>query len=253
VLKTRVIPCLLLRNGGLVKTVKFKDPKYVGDPINAVRIFNEKEVDELVFLDIGATAAGSGPNFELLDRISSEAFMPFGYGGGITNIEQIRRLFAMGIEKIVLNTSAAHDPKLVSEAASLAGSSSIVVSIDVRRSWLGKYSVYTRAGETELKRDPVEYAADMQKHGAGEILLNSIDRDGTMSGYDLQLVRAVSEAVAIPVVAVGGAGQVRHFREAVDNGASAVSAGSLFVFHGRHRAVLITYPPYKDLEKLFST
>jgi imidazole glycerol-phosphate synthase subunit HisF len=252
-LKTRVIPCLLLRNGGLVKTVRFKDPTYVGDPINAVRIFNEKEVDELVFLDIGATAAGKGPGFELLNDIASEAFMPFGYGGGISKADQIRRLFALGVEKIVLNTAAEARPELVSEAAALAGSSSVVVSIDVKRSWLGKYSVHTLGGKQDTKRDPVEFAREMQERGAGEILLNSIDRDGTFSGYDLQLIAAVSRAVDIPVVAVGGAGEVRHFREAVDHGASAVSAGSLFVFHGKHKAVLITYPDYTDLEKLFAS
>jgi len=250
-LKTRVIPCLLLLKGGLVKTVKFRDPKYVGDPINAVRIFNEKEVDELVFLDIGATPAGKGPNFELLTAIASEAFMPFGYGGGITRVDQVKQLYAMGVEKVVLNTSAERMPELVSDAASIAGSSSIVVSVDVRRSLLGRYTVYTQAGRYDTKRDPVEYVREMERRGAGEVLLNSIDRDGTMSGYDLELIRMVAEAVNVPVVAAGGAGELRHFREAVDRGASAVSAGSLFVFHGPHRAVLITYPNYTDLEKLF--
>jgi cyclase len=252
-LKTRVIPCLLLRNAGLVKTVKFKDPKYVGDPINAVRIFNEKEVDELAFLDIGATHAGSGPNFELLTHIASEAFMPFGYGGGITDLQQIKRLYAMGVEKVILNTAAHADPNLVSEAVALAGSSSVVVSIDVKRGWLGKRSVYTRGGQQDTKKDPVEYAREAERLGAGEILLNSIDRDGTQSGYDLELIRDVAGAVSIPVVAVGGAGQLQHFKEAVEYGASAVSAGSLFVFHGKHRAVLITYPKYDELERLLSS
>jgi imidazole glycerol-phosphate synthase subunit HisF len=252
-LKTRVIPSLLLRNGGLVKTVKFKDPTYVGDPINAVRIFNDKEVDELVFLDIAATPAGRGPNFELLTDIAGEAFMPFGYGGGITTIEQVKRLFALGIEKVVLNSAAHADPDLVSKAAELAGSSSVVASLDVRRSLFGKYSVYSRCGQHDTKRDPVEYARQAQQRGAGEILLNSIDRDGTQSGYDLQLISMVARAVTIPVVAVGGAGEIAHFRQAVDHGASAVAAGSLFVFHGKHRAVLITYPDYQRLETLFSS
>lgn len=252
-LKTRVIPCLLLRNGGLVKTVGFKDPKYVGDPINAVRIFNEKEVDELVFLDIGATPAGKGPNFELLENIVSEAFMPFGYGGGVTTVAQIKQLYGMGIEKVVLNTAAETTPGLVTEAASIAGSSSVVVSVDVRRNWRGKYTVHTKGGQRDTGRDPVEYAAKMAQAGAGEILLNSIDRDGTLSGYDLELIAMVAKAVDVPVVAVGGAGELRHFREAVDHGASAVGAGSLFVFHGRHRAVLITYPNYRDLENLLSS
>lgn len=252
-LKARVIPCLLLLNGGLVKTVKFKDPRYIGDPINAVRIFNEKEVDELVFLDIGATHAGQGPNFELLSVIASEAFMPFGYGGGITCVEQIKQLYTMGVEKVVLNTSAECTPDLVSQAASLAGSSGVVASIDAHRSWRGTYSVFTQGGKHDTKRNPVEYAQELERLGAGEILLNSIDRDGTMSGYDLELIGKVSDAVNVPVVAAGGAGELHHFREAVDRGASAVSAGSLFVFYGRHKAVLITYPNYADLEKLFSS
>ena len=252
-LKTRVIPCLLLRNGGLVKTVRFKEAKYVGDPINAVRIFNEKEVDELVFLDISATPAGREPNFELLTSIASEAFMPFGYGGGVTRLDHIKQLFALGVEKVVLNTAAESNPELVSQAASLAGSSSVVVSIDVRRNWRGRYTVYTRAGQHDTKQEPVEFARDMERRGAGEILLNSIDRDGTFSGYELPLISAVARSVGIPVVAVGGAGDPEHFREAVMHGASAVSAGSLFVFHGRHKAVLITYPDYRDLEKLFSS
>ena len=250
-LHARVIPCLRLRNGGLVKTVKFKNPCYVGDPINAVRIFNDKEVDELVFLDIGSTTALNGPNFALLADIASEAFMPFGYGGGITSIDHVKRLYALGIEKVVINTAAADKPGLISEAAALAGSSGVVVSMDVRRNWLGKYSVCAASGQRDLKRDPVAYAQEMEERGAGEILLNAIDKDGTMDGYDLELVHSVCEAVSVPVVAVGGAGKLHHFREAVDEGASAVAAGSIFVFHGKHRAVLITYPEYEELERLF--
>ncbi|MEO8464176.1 MAG: AglZ/HisF2 family acetamidino modification protein [Gammaproteobacteria bacterium] len=246
----RIIPCLLLKNGGLVKTVRFKKDRYVGDPINAVRIFNEKEVDELVFLDTSATSAGNGPNFRLLEDIASEAFMPFGYGGGITTLEQIRRLYSLGVEKIVINT-AATNPGLVSDAAGLAGSSSVVVSIDARRGLFGKYSVYVEGGRRDLKTDPVSYARDMEKRGAGEILLNAIDRDGVMEGYDLELIRRVSEAVSVPVVAVGGAGSLKHFREAVEHGASAAAAGSMFVFHGKHKAVLITYPKYDEMRKLF--
>lgn len=249
-LKTRVIPCLLLRNGGLVKTVKFQNPTYVGDPINAVRIFNDKEVDELVFLDIGATPADSEPNFDLLNDICSEAFMPFGYGGGITNLEQMKRLFSMGVEKVILNTAAVENPDLINDAASMAGSSSIVVSIDVRRSWMGKYSVHSRGGTRKTGLDLVEHAQEAERRGAGEILLTSIDNDGSMSGYDTDLVSKVASALTIPVTAVGGAGSLEHLRQAVDAGAAAVSAGSMFVFHGRHRAVLITYPDYEELEQL---
>jgi len=251
-LHARVIPCLLLRNGGLVKTVKFDNARYVGDPINAVRIFNEKEVDELVFLDISATAARDGPNFALLADIASEAFMPFGYGGGITRLEQVRRLYALGVEKVIINTAAVENSSLISQAAALAGSSGVVASIDVRRSWLGKYSVWTHSGKTDARRDPVAHAREMERLGAGEILLNAIDRDGTQDGYDLELIGRVSEAVSVPVVAAGGAGTLQHFRQAVDAGAAAVAAGSMFVFHGKHRAVLITYPDYNDLEHLFA-
>ncbi len=251
-LRTRVIPCLLLRNGGLVKTVKFGEAKYVGDPINAVKIFNEKEVDELVFLDITATAANRGPNFELIRDIATEAFMPFGYGGGITTIEQVASLVALGVEKVVLNTSVVERPEFIREAANLVGSSSVVVSIDVKRSLLGRYEVVTRNAGRKSGLDPIEWARRAADLGAGEVLLTSVDRDGTQKGYDLALLRQVTEAVSIPVIASGGAGSLDDFRAAVQEaGASAVAAGSLFVFHGKHRAVLITYPDYRELEKVF--
>lgn len=251
-LNTRVIPCLLLRDGGLVKTVGFESPRYVGDPINAVRIFNDKEVDELVFLDIGATSSGGGPNFDLLADIATEAFMPFAYGGGVASLEQAKQLFALGVEKVVINTAAARRPSLITQVADVAGSSSVVASIDVRRNWLGHYSVCVNGGREDCRMDPVAHAQEMERRGAGEILLNSINRDGKQSGYDLELVSRVSGAVSVPVVAVGGAGNLTHFREAVDRGASAVGAGSLFVFHGKHKAVLITYPERKELEELFA-
>lgn len=251
-LRTRVIPCLLLRNGGLVKTVKFADPKYVGDPINAVRIFNEKEVDELVFLDISATPAGRGPNLELVRDIATEAFMPFGYGGGVRTIEQVASLVALGVEKVVLNTVATEQPGFVRDASRLVGSSSVVVSIDVRRSLFGKYEVVTCSGTRKTGLDPVEWARRVEDLGAGEIFLTAVDRDGTQKGYDVPLLRQVTDAVSIPVIASGGAGSVEDFRAAVREGrASAVAAGSLFVFHGRHRAVLITYPEYANLQQVF--
>jgi len=250
-LRVRVIPCLLLSDGQLVKTVKFKNAKYIGDPINAVHIFNEKEVDELVFLDISATPAGKEPDYDLIKDIAGEAFMPLSYGGGITHIEQIKRLYKLGVEKIIMNT-AATNASLVSEAASIAGCSGVVVSMDVRRNLFGKYSVYVAGGKRDTKRDPVSYAREIERCGAGEILLNAIDRDGTLQGYDLELISQVTAAVNVPVVAVGGAGDINHFRQAVDCGAAAVGAGSLFVLHGRHRAVLITYPEYHQLEQLFN-
>ncbi len=251
-LNTRVIPCLLLQDNGLVKTTAFESPRYVGDPINAVRIFNDKEVDELVFLDIGATPSGRGPDYELLEDIASEAFMPFAYGGGISSIEQARRLFSLGIEKVVINTAAVHSPGLIGEVAAVAGSSSVVAAIDVRRNWRGQYSVWVNGARQDCRCGPVARARDLESQGAGEILLGSINRDGAQSGYDLELIRNVSGAVSIPVVAVGGAGSLGHFREAVNHGASAVAAGSFFVFHGKHKAVLITYPERPEIEALFS-
>ena len=251
-LRARVIPCLLLRNGGLVKTVKFDDPTYVGDPINAVKIFNEKEVDELVFLDISATGEGRGPNFDLVRDIATEAFMPFGYGGGVTTLDQVRQLTACGAEKVVINTGAVARPELITEAAETVGSQSVVVAIDVSKSLFGRYEVVTHSATRKTGLDPVEWAQKMERAGAGEILVNSVDRDGKMSGYDVALVRKIADAVRVPVVACGGAGKLEHLREAVVDGhASAVSAGSLFVFHGKHRAVLITYPKYSELEALF--
>lgn len=248
--RTRVIPCLLLKNLGLVKTVRFKHPTYVGDPINAVRIFNDKEVDELVFLDITATLERRPPPFEPIGKIASECFMPFCYGGGIRSLEHVTQLFTLGVEKVALNSSAAENPQFVNEVASVAGSQSVVVSIDVKRNLFGRYRVYTHSGTTRTEHDPVDYARRMQDSGAGEILLNSINRDGTMTGYDVELIRRVSGAVTIPIVAAGGARGVPDFAEAIRAGASAAAAGSVFVFTGKHRAVLISYPSFDELISL---
>lgn len=251
-LRIRVIPTLLLRNNGLVKGVKFKDHKYVGDPINAVKIFNEKEVDELVFLDITANETGREPNYELIRDIASETFMPLGYGGGITNLEQIRKILSLGVEKIIINSAAFYTPELIKSASATAGSQSIVVSMDVKKGLLGGYEVYVNSGKKRTKQSPVEYAQKMEELGAGELIVCAIDREGTQLGYDNSLIRQVSDAVGIPVVAAGGAGQLADLASAVKDGrASAVSAGSLFVFHGRHKAVLITYPKYSELQELF--
>lgn len=251
--RVRVIPILLIKDGGLVKSVKFKDYKYVGDPINAVKIFNDKEVDEIVILDISASAARTSPNLKAIKEIAGEAFMPLAYGGGITTLEQIKQLIAAGVEKIVLNNSAYNNSKLISEAASWIGSQSVVVSIDVRKNIFGKYKVYILNGSKSTGIDPIEYAVNMESAGAGEIFLNSIDRDGTFDGYDLDLVEKVSKAVSIPVVAIGGAGKTEDFSDAIAKGASAVGAGSLFVFQRPHKAVLISYPSQQELKtKLYS-
>lgn len=248
--KTRVIPVLLLRGRGLVKTVKFKDPKYIGDPINSVRIFNEKEVDELVFLDITATSEGRSPNFDLLADIAGEAFMPMAYGGGVTTMEHVRRIFALGFEKVIINTAAYIVPQLVRDAVAVYGSQSIVGSVDVRRTLLGHYQICSHSGKTKHSVSLKEHVKKLERLGVGEIIVNAVDRDGTQSGYDLTLIREVSSSVGVPVVACGGASGLDDFAAAVhEGGASAVAAGSLFVFVGPHRAVLINYPARDDLAK----
>jgi imidazole glycerol-phosphate synthase subunit HisF len=247
------MPCLLLRGAGLVKTVRFKDPNYVGDPRNAVKIFNEKEVDELILLDINATPEGKEPQLELIREIVSEAFMPVAYGGGITSVEQARTILALGVEKIVVNSFAIEHPDFVTEAAALFGSQSVVVCIDAKKDLWGKYDVWTHGGRNKTRLDPVECAVMMEKKGAGEIVLNSIDRDGTRTGYDLALIRAVSSVVHVPVIACGGAGRVEDLALAVkEGGATAVAAGSLFVYQGKHRAVLINYPAPAKLKELLA-
>lgn len=249
-LRTRVIPSLLLRNAGLVKTTRFRDPVYIGDPINTVRIFNEKEVDELTFLDITATVENRKPPFKLLSEIAGECFMPLGYGGGIRSLEDIRDILGLGAEKVIINSHAVEHPDFVRESSDRFGSQSVVVSIDARKKPLfGGYEVHIRGGREGTGLDPVRHAVRMQELGAGEILLTSIDRDGTMSGYDLDLVRAVSGAVDVPVIACGGAGSIAHLAGAVQAGASAVAAGAFFVFQGKHRAVLINVPPREELER----
>ncbi len=251
-LTIRIIPCLTFKENGLIKTVKFKDPTYVGDPINAIKIFNEKEVDELVFLDITATAEKKGPNFKLLKEIASECFMPLGYGGGITTLQEIEQLFSIGIEKIIINSAAHSNSELLTQASKIFGSQSIVASIDVKKSWLTKKpTVYTHSGKNDTKLSPSHYAKKMEDAGAGEIIINSIDLDGTMLGYDLDLIKSVSEKVSIPVVALGGAGSLKDFRSAMQAGASAVAASSFFIFQKAHRAVLITYPSQTEIKKLF--
>ena len=249
-IRPRVIPALLLKGQGLVNTIKFKDPMYLGDPINIVRIFNDKEVDELVLLDITATPENRGPRFELLKNITSEAFIPLAYGGGIRSMDDVRTLLSIGIEKLIMNTSAMENPSLIRETADHAGSQAVVASIDVKKGLIGKYEVFTHCGQTKTGIDPVRHAVEMEKMGAGEIIINSIDLDGTMQGYDVDLVRKVADAVQVPVVACGGAGNLSHVSEVIKQGhASAAAAGSMFVFQGPLRGVLISYPTPKELKE----
>ena len=249
----RVIPCLLLGEAGLVKTVRFRDPRYVGDPINAVRIFNDKQADEIAVLDIRATLEGRGPDLDGVAEIVSEAFMPVAYGGGVADLETAVGLIQVGVEKVVVNTAAVEHDDLVGDISDHLGSSTLVVAIDASRRPDGTYEVMTRAGTQATGLDVRAHAEAMARRGAGELFLNSIDRDGTMEGYDLELIRQVSAAVPIPVVACGGAGSADDLLSAIrEGGAAAVAAGSLFVFHGRHRAVLITYPSYEARSRLFA-
>lgn len=253
-MRPRVIPVLLLRNRGLVKTVRFKDPTYLGDPINVVKIFNDKEVDELVFLDITATIEGRRPPFDYLREIASECFMPLGYGGGVRTLEDINTILGVGIEKVSVNSHAVENPTFVRQAADQVGSQSVVVSIDVKKNLLGRYQVATQGGRRATPLDPVRFAVQMAEMGAGEILLNSVDRDGTLQGYDIELIKKVAHSVDIPVVACGGAATIDDLAIAVrDGGASAAAAGSMFVFQGKHRAVLISYPDERALRAAFSS
>jgi cyclase len=251
-IQPRIIPVLLLKNNGLYKTTKFKDPKYIGDPINAIKIFNEKEVDEIVFLDIIASREGKQPNFEMLKDIASECFMPLCYGGGVKDVEMIREILNIGVEKVSINSQAVRDPSLINKAANFFGSSTIVVSIDVKKNFFGKYEVFINDGQEKTALNPLDWAKEVERRGAGELMINSIDKDGTMSGYDFNLIKSISSEVNIPVIAAGGASSTNDFVKIVkESHASAAAAGAFFVFQGKHRAVLITYPNQKELKLIF--
>jgi cyclase len=246
-LRHRVIPCLLLKGGGLVKTTKFKDPKYIGDPVNAIRIFNEKEVDELIVLDIEASQHGREPNYALIEEFAGECFMPLAYGGGVSTVEQAKALIARGVEKLCIQTAALEDLGIVRQIADRFGSQSVVVSVDVKRGLLGTCRMYSGARKRTLDGAWPDFVGAAARAGAGEIFLTAVDRDGTLSGMDVDLIREAAAACSIPIIAAGGAATLPHMRAAVDAGASAIAAGAMFVFHGPHRAVLITYPRYDDL------
>jgi cyclase len=250
-IKARVIPCLLLRGNGLVKTRKFKAAVYVGDPVNAVRIFSDKEADEIVILDIDASRNGQEPNYELIAEMAGEAFMPVAYGGGVRTLEQIRRLIRSGVEKVVINTMATESTDIIRAAVDVFGSQAIVGAVDVQRKLFGGYAVMAKSATLETGLNLHNHIQSLLHAGIGELFVNDVDRDGTMTGYDLNLVRAVAK-VTVPIVVCGGAGTMTHLSEAInEGGVSAVAAGSMFVFHGKHRAVLISYPKAGELEKVF--
>ncbi|MCX8065803.1 MAG: AglZ/HisF2 family acetamidino modification protein [Candidatus Hydrogenedentes bacterium] len=253
-LKVRVIPVLLLRHWGLEKSVKFANPKYVGCPINAARVFNRHCVDELMLLDIVATEEKRAPQIDVVSQIAKETGMPFTVGGGIRNIRTIRELLCSGADKVVINTGAVEIPGLVEEASRTFGRQCIVVSIDAREVDRNKYEVFTHGGKCATGLTPVELAKRVEDEGAGEILITSIDRDGMMEGYDLRLINLISEAVSIPVIACGGAGSVKDLADAFYNaGASAVAGGAFFLFYGPRRTVLITYPSEGELREYFNS
>lgn len=246
-LRTRVVPCLLVRDGGLVKTVKFADEKYVGDPINAVRIFNEKEADELIVVDIDATPQSYEPNYTMIQNLAAECRMPLCYGGGVKTVDQAKRIMGLGVEKVALSAAAVERPQLVADIASQVGTQSAVVVIDVKKGMLGGYRVFTHNGRKDTKLTPVAFARTVSECGAGEIVINSIDRDGMMNGYDLDLAAQIRKAVNIPVTLLGGAGSIDDMAAAVNRlGNIGVAAGSYFVFKGKYRAVLITYPSHTE-------
>lgn len=248
-IRTRVIPVLLLQNHQLVKTTQFKNPKYIGDCINALKIFNEKGADELAVLDINASLKKT-PDFKFIEQLVGECFMPLAYGGGIQTIEQAQQLFSIGIEKIILGASAHETPTLVTALANQFGSQSVVISVDVKKDWLGRARVHIQNGKKSTGVEALVYGKRMEKLGAGELIIQSIDRDGVGKGYDLELIEQVAPDLKIPIVALGGAGNITDFAKAKQAGASAVAAGSLFVFKGPHKAVLISYPTPKELKNL---
>ncbi|KFF18039.1 AglZ/HisF2 family acetamidino modification protein [Chryseobacterium sp. JM1] len=250
-LRPRIIPSLLLQDNGLVKTVNFKNPKYVGDPINAVRIFNEKEVDELAIFDIDATAKGLEPNYSLIERIANQSRMPLCYGGGVKTVEQAQKIFGLGIEKIALSSAVLQNPQLITQIAERVGSQSVIVVLDVKKKLFGGYEVYTHNGKKSTGIDPFKFVEEAQRLGAGEIVINSIDQDGVMKGYDMNLINKVREKISLPLTVLGGAGSLSDIKQVIDkHGIIGVAAGSLFVFKGVYKAVLINYPAFEDKERL---
>lgn len=251
--RPRIIPVLLLKGKGLVKSTNFKDFNYIGDPINAVKIYNDLKADELVFLDINATKENRLISLDFVKKVGEEANMPFAVGGGVKTIQNIRDIISAGAEKVVINTEASINPNFIKEASETFGSSTIVICIDVKKKWLGKEQVWINSGSTATGKDPVQFAKLMQEMGAGELIIQSIEKDGHMKGYDLDLIKRISESVTIPIVALGGAGCLDDLRRAYqDAHATGLAAGSMFVYHGPRKAVLINYIEKNELQKIIN-
>ena len=252
-LQARVIPCLQIIDGGLYKTTQFKNPKYIGDPINAVKIFNEKEVDELMVLDITATKSNKEPNYELLKQLASECFMPLAYGGGITNFKQASQLFELGIEKIAINTSAINNSNLISEIVQVYGNQSIIVSIDIKKNFFGKPCIYTNNGTKNTGLDLFVYLEKLESLGVGELLITDIDREGKWIGYNIDLLKSITDKVKMPVIINGGCGNIDHISDAINIGkANGAAVGSMAVYQKQGMGVLISFPKYSDLEKVLN-
>ena len=242
-LRPRIIPSLLIHDKGLVKTVKFKDHKYVGDPINAVKIFNEKEVDELAIFDIDATVLGNEPNYILIEKLANQSRMPLCYGGGVKTVKQAQRIFSLGVEKIALSSSIIQNSNLITEISEKVGSQSVIVVLDVKKKLFGGYEIYTHNGKKSTGIDPLKFVEKIEKLGAGEIVINSIDNDGSMKGFDLKLIDLIRNKISLPLTVLGGAGSMNDIGEVISkHGIIGVAAGSQFVFKGKYRAVLINYP-----------
>jgi cyclase len=252
-LRPRIIPCLLVKNKGLVKTVNFKSPKYLGDPINAVRIFNEKQVDELIILDIDATLENRGPDFKIIEYWASQCRMPLCYGGGIKTLEEAKTIFGLGVEKVALSSAAIINPTLVTKIADKVGSQSVIVVIDVKKKKNNSYEIFTHNSEIATGLNPVTFVKQMQDYGVGEIVINSIDNDGVMKGYDFNLIDQIRNAISVPITVLGGAGKLNDIVELINRyKIIGASAGSLFVFKGIYKAVLINYPSPLEKKKLIS-
>ena len=248
-LHPRIIPCLLIHNKGLVKTTNFKDPKYVGDPINAVKIFNEKEVDEIIIVDIDATRKGAEPDYRLIEKLAYECRMPLCFGGGIKTPEQAQRIFGLGVEKISISSIALERPEIVGEIAEQVGNQSVVVVLDVKKKLFGGYEIYTHNGSQKKSVNLLEFVQTLERLGAGEIVINSIDNDGMMKGFDLKLIELIRDKISLPLTIMGGAGDIQDVGKVInEHGIIGVAAGSIFVFKGKYRAVLINYPT--SMEKL---
>ncbi len=251
-LRSRIIPCLLIHNGGLVKSINFKDYKYVGDPLNAVKIFNEKNADELVVLDIDASVKNKEPNYELIKKLANECRMPLCYGGGVKTTSHFEKIIELGVEKIAISSAANENPKLIEDASRIVGNQSVVVIIDLKkRAFRDKYDIYIHNAQKKINVGIFDFIRELENLGAGEIVINSIDNDGKMNGYNIELIKKIKEIVNIPITAMGGAGSMNDIKDLIDSiGTVGCAAGSLFVFKGKYRAVLINYPSIEEKDKI---